>query len=102
MRRIRNPDLYPGFLFISNFGQYTESINRLANFAQLRGVSHVLGTHIEMTATPGVAYPYGTTYQPNERVLELGIGHLLELQVALNAMGSNPSYLALDDFHIWP
>ena len=94
--------LYPGFLFISNFGQYTESINRLANFAQLRGVSHVLGTHIEMTATPGVAYPYGTTYQPNERVLELGIGHLLELQVALNAMGSNPSYLALDDFHIWP
>ena len=94
--------LYPGFLFISgqsNWSTYRASIARLATFALARPISHVLGTHIEMTATSGVAYPYGTTYQPNERSLELDLSHLLELDDALGLLPS-PVTEVHDDFII--
>jgi hypothetical protein len=61
-----------------------------------------MGTHIEMTSTPGVAYPYGTTYQPNEHDLQLGLDVLVELNAAVQAMGGNPVYQVHDDFIIVP
>lgn len=99
--------LYPGFLFIfgavsqGNFTIYRESIRRLVLFTEDKPVAWVLGTHIEMTATPGVAYPYGTNFQPEERVLELTRDHLLELHQALQAMGT-PVQEVHDDFIITP
>jgi glyoxylase-like metal-dependent hydrolase (beta-lactamase superfamily II) len=94
--------LYPGFLFISNWAAYKVSIHRLATFAETHNIAHVLGTHIEMSSTPGVAYPYGTTYQPDEHVLQLGLKHLLELDEACRNMGSNPVQEVHDDFIITP
>jgi glyoxylase-like metal-dependent hydrolase (beta-lactamase superfamily II) len=78
--------LYPGFLFVSNLTAYKASIDRLTAFAANNPITNVLGAHIEMTATPGVAYPYGTAYQPNEHVLPLGVQHLLELDLALDTI----------------
>ena len=93
---------YPGFLFISNFAQYRDSIARLVDFTQTRNVIYCMGTHVEMSATPGVAYPYGTTHQPNEHVLQLTLDNLIELHEALQAMGNNPVFEIHDDFIIFP
>jgi len=96
--------LYPGLLFIRDWPAYRASMHRLAQFAATRPISHVLGAHIEMTATPKVCYPYRTTYQPDEHVLQLTAAHLVELDDALIQLGPNkpaqPS--AHDDFVIDP
>jgi glyoxylase-like metal-dependent hydrolase (beta-lactamase superfamily II) len=94
--------LYPGFLFISSFSQYKTSIQRLVDFTEDNPVCWVLGTHIEMSAVPGIAYPYGTVYQPNEHVLQLTRDHLVELNEALIAMGVTPHDEVHDDFIISP
>ncbi len=100
--------LYPGFLFISgavsqgNFVKYQASTQRLVDFIADKPVAWVFGTHVEMTSTPGVAYPYGTTVQPNERDPQLLRAHLLELNAAVQAMGSSPQVEVHDDFIIQP
>lgn len=94
--------LYPGFLFISNQSAYRASIDRVATFALQNPVLFVLGGHVEMTSTPGVAYPYGTAYQPFEHVVQLQVEHLFELQAALHAMPGAITYEVHDDFIIDP
>ena len=94
--------LYPGMLFINDWATYRTSIARLAQFAAGKAIAHVLGAHVEMTATPGQAYPYGTTYQPNEHVLQLAPAHLVELDAALTAIGDSPRRQVNDDFIIDP
>jgi glyoxylase-like metal-dependent hydrolase (beta-lactamase superfamily II) len=79
--------LYAGLLFVSDWTTYRASVARLQQFAAARPISHILGGHIEMTSTPTVNYAYGTTYQPNEHVLELSASHLAELDTALTALG---------------
>ncbi|MBS1118983.1 MAG: fold metallo-hydrolase [Deltaproteobacteria bacterium] len=96
--------LYPGLLFINNWTEYRTSMHRLAEFAAAHPISHVLGAHIEMTSTPKVNYPYGTTFQPAEHVLELTATHVAELDAALTALGPTPPAqpVAHDDFVIDP
>lgn len=97
---VTGDSLYPGYIFVndSNWAAYSSSIARLHTFAATRPIAAVLGTHVEMTSTPGVAYPYGTTYQPNERELQLDFAHLEELHLAVQAMGSSPVTEVHDDF----
>lgn len=94
--------LYPGRLYVSNFPAYVESINRLAAFAATRPIAHVLGTHIEQSRTPFTDYKVRTVYQPDEAVLELSRGDLLELQSALAEMNGTPQVRALSRFTISP
>jgi len=96
--------LYPGLLFISDWATYRTSVHRLAQFAATHPISHVMGAHIEMTATAKQVYPYGTTYQPNEHVLQLAASHLAELDAALTQLGATPPTqpVAHDDFVIDP
>ena len=94
--------LYPGRLYISNWTDYKASIARLHGFAQTNNVAYCMGTHIEMSSTPGVDYPIGSTYQPNERALPLDVAHLVELYQATQAMGNTPVYQVHDDFIIYP
>jgi hydroxyacylglutathione hydrolase len=94
--------LYPGFLFVDAWDDYRASIHRLRQFAEAHPIAHILGAHIEMSSMPGVAYPYGTTYQPEEHVLQLGLAHLVELDDALIALGSTPAEQVHDDFVIDP
>jgi hydroxyacylglutathione hydrolase len=93
---------YPGFLFISNFTQYKASIQRLVDFTAANPVCWITGTHIEMSAVPGVVYPYGTVYQPNEHTLQLTHDNLLELNQALIDMGATGHDEVHDDFIINP
>ena len=94
--------LYPGRLYVRDEAAFRASIDRLVDFTATREVAHVLGAHVENSRTPFVDYPEGTTYQPDEHVLELGRAHLLELQAALRATPGSLERRALRDFTIWP
>ena len=94
--------LLPGYLFIIDHPAYVATVARLWNFAQANPITFVLGCHVEMTATPGVPFPFGVTYQPNEHVLQLDVGHLQELHDALQAMGLPLQQEQHDDFLIMP
>jgi glyoxylase-like metal-dependent hydrolase (beta-lactamase superfamily II) len=94
--------LYPGRLYVRDRRAFVESIDRLVNFTRTCGVAHLLGAHIENTRTPYRDYPEGTTFQPEEHVLELGRAHLLELQEALRQMGDHLERRWLRDFTVWP
>jgi glyoxylase-like metal-dependent hydrolase (beta-lactamase superfamily II) len=94
--------LYPGRLYITDFPLYVASTRRLVQFTEGKPVAHILGCHIEQSATPFVDYPVGTNYQPREHSLELGRAHLLELLAALEQMQAKPVKLALRDFTVFP
>ena len=95
-------NLYPGRLYIRDWPTYAASTARLVAFAEEHLVSHLLGNHIEQTATPFLEYPIGSIYQPNEHPLELTRAHLLELHHALTRQNGVPARLALRDFTIFP
>ena len=92
---------YPGLIYVDDWDQYTRSIERLVNFAKDRAINAVLGTHIEMSNEPGVIYPIGSTYQPNERPLGLTLEHLEMLNDALQSV-DGPHELIFDAFIVRP
>jgi len=94
--------LYPGRLYVRDAPAFAASIDRLVDFTATREVAHVLGAHIENRRAPFLDYPQGTTYQPDEHVLELGRAHLLELQDAVRRMGSRLQRRPYRDFTVWP
>jgi len=94
--------LYPGRLYVTDFPAYLASTRRMVEFTATRPVAHILGCHIEQSATPFVDYPVGTKYQPNEHPLALGRAQLLELLAGLEAMQGKPVRAFYRDFTIWP
>jgi len=93
--------LYPGRLYVgaAEVSVFAASARRLAAFVETHPIAHVLGTHIEQSATAYVDYPRGTTYQPAEHSLELSRSHVLELNRAFEQM-KEPATVALPDFTI--
>jgi len=94
--------LYPGRLYVRDFGEFQRSTERLIHFTEGKVVAHILGCHIEETRTPYLDYPVGTMYQPDEHELALSRGALLELEEGLLSLHGKPARLALRDFSIWP
>ena len=94
--------LYPGRLYISDFPTYVQSVQRLVDFTAVNQVSYVLGAHIEMSAVAGDDFPIGSTFHPNEHVLQLRRAHLLELLNGLLGMQGSPHIETHDDFIIYP
>lgn len=96
--------LYPGRLYVptDQFAAFRDSIDRVVAFTKARRVAHVLGAHIEMTASPGKDFADGARSHPNERALELPYADLLELQAALHAMGDGPRRDVHPDFIVLP
>jgi hydroxyacylglutathione hydrolase len=94
--------LYPGRLYVSDWAAYVESTRRLVQFTETRPVAHIVGCHVEQSATPFVDYPVGTAYQPQEHVPELSRGTLLELMAGLEALHGKPARVFFRDFTIWP
>jgi glyoxylase-like metal-dependent hydrolase (beta-lactamase superfamily II) len=95
--------LYPGRLYINDWPAYKASVGRLVSFVGMGNpVVWVLGTHIEMTTTPGDDYPMGANKHPSEHALELGYPILDELNQAIDAMGATPVYEVHSDFIIYP
>lgn len=94
--------LYPGRLYIDDFATYQISMDRLVDFAHGESVCSVLGTHIEMSSTPGEDYEFGVDDHPDEHALALDVAHLEELEAAVDAMAGAPHIEAHDDFIVYP
>ena len=94
--------LYPGRLYVADVAAFQASTLRMIRFTADKPVAHVLGNHIEQTATPFHDYPVGTIFQPDEHALPLSRGALLELADALASMQQTPRRVLLRDFSIWP
>jgi glyoxylase-like metal-dependent hydrolase (beta-lactamase superfamily II) len=93
---------YPGRLYIQDWQAFKLSTQRLTGFTNKQTVSYILGNHIEMTKKPGIDYPRGTTYQPEEHILPLKVKDLHLLNEALKRLGGNPTYEIHDKFIIYP
>ena len=98
----------PGRLYVFDYPAFQDSMDRLVTFATSRPVSQVMGCHIEMTTTPGVDYPIGTTYQPDEAPLPMTVAHLMAIRDAAAqvadepATAEQPGIHVFDDFIIYP
>ena len=95
-------NLYPGRLYVRDWGAFTSSTQRLVDFTKGKMVTHILGNHIEQRSVPYREYTIGSMYQPQEHSLELTRGQLLELNEALLASGGKAARLAYRDFTVWP
>ncbi len=95
-------NVYPGRLYITEWDAFVKSTQRLVDFTQGRIISHLLGCHIEQTATPYLEFPIGSIFQPNEHILEMSRGQLLELNEALIGLKGKPTRLALRDMTLYP
>jgi hydroxyacylglutathione hydrolase len=94
--------VYPGLLYIKDWDTYRASISRLAQFAKTHRVTAVMGTHIEMSRTPGQVYPRGSTYQPDEAPLAVSAEELFGLDRSLQAAGAKPREIVLTKFVVTP
>ncbi len=91
---------YPGELFFEDFASYQSSIDKLVKFAEKHPISHILGTHVEITNTP--REEYGRGYEPDEHPLQLTVDDLIELRDVIFAMGDTPKTEFRDHFYINP
>lgn len=97
--------IYPGHLFIfqaSNWPVYVASLRRLAEFGLTHPVKWVLGCHIEMSGAPFGLLPYGLPAHPNEHVLQLPSGVLIDAFRAAASMGASPACKVLTHFALHP
>ena len=93
--------VYPGRLYARDITAFAQSMERLADFATARPVTHVMGCHIEMTRMPGRDYPVGTLYQPDEPPLQMTVAQLIAVRDATRAAAGKPGVHGFDDFIIY-
>ncbi|MEV3938862.1 MBL fold metallo-hydrolase [Glycomyces sp. NPDC049804] len=92
---------YPGRLYVQDWDAFAATVDRLVAWCDEHPVSHLLGCHVEMSVQPGVDYPRGWTYQPDEAALPMRVDQLRALQEAVREIGGAPGIHKYDDFHVW-
>jgi glyoxylase-like metal-dependent hydrolase (beta-lactamase superfamily II) len=92
--------IMPGRLYAKEYADFLQSLERLGGFAAQRGITRVLGCHIEMSRTPGRDYPAGSTYQPDEVPLRLPAERIAEIRDAARA-AAKPGVYVHGNFIIW-
>lgn len=93
--------LYPGRLYIKDWQSYRQSIARLQSFAEIKPISALMGTHIEMTTSLGKDYEMGSTYQPNEAALPMSKRELRLLNDIMQRR-AQPERVVVDRFIVYP
>ena len=93
--------VYPGRLYAPDYSEFARSLDRLADFAAARPVTHVMGCHIEMTRTPRLDYPIGTKYQPDEPPLQMTVAQLAAVRDAARSAAARRGAHTFDDFIIF-
>jgi glyoxylase-like metal-dependent hydrolase (beta-lactamase superfamily II) len=91
----------PGRLYAFDFPAFLASMNRMVQFAGKRRVTHVLGCHVEMTSKPRHDYPLGSTYQPDERPLQMTTAQLAAVRDAAAEVAARRGAHVFDDFIIY-
>ena len=90
----------PGRLYAPDFPAFLDSLERMADFAANRPVTHVMGCHIEMTRTPGRDYPLGCSYQPGEPPLQMTTQQLTAVRDSARQVAGQPGAHVFNDFLI--
>ena len=93
--------VYPGRLYVNDIDSFVDSLAELVRIAASRAVTAVMGCHIEMTTRPGVDYPVGTRYQPDEQRLDMSVDQLARVRDAAVAVQDSPGVHVFDDFAIF-
>jgi glyoxylase-like metal-dependent hydrolase (beta-lactamase superfamily II) len=94
--------LYPGRIYVTDLDAFRDSVERLVAFvAADHPVAHVLGSHIELSAS-GEEYDDGASAHPGERQLALGSEALDDLLATLRSMGATPARTRRPDYVIVP
>jgi len=93
--------VYPGRLYVTDAPAWIASIARLDDFASSHAVTAIMGCHIEMTTTPGIDYPAGTTWQPDEPPLPMSRAQLGRIRAVSDAALEVGRHV-FDDFIIEP
>ena len=93
--------VYPGRLYAFDFPAFTASLDRLADLALARPVTHVMGCHVEMSRVPGRDYPIGSRYQPDEPPLQLTIAQLFAVRDAARSVARKRGAHVFADFIIF-
>ena len=91
---------YRGRLYLEDWEAWVGSIKRVRKLADDYPVSHLINNHIEMTTTPGVDYPIGTTWQPDEPPMQMTLEMLDEAVKAIDDV-TEPGIYTYDDFLIY-
>ena len=94
--------IYPGRLYVPQWPEFVRSIDRLIDWCAERPVTYLLGCHVEMSTEPGVDYPVGWNYQPDETPLQLTKDHLKQIQDTLNVHDRQPGRYVLAEMIITP
>lgn len=92
--------VYPGRLFLADTAAFTASLEHLVDFAAARGVTHVMGGHVEMTRRPGRDHPLGALYQPDELPLQMAPGQVAAVRDAAISVAARRGVHSFDDFII--
>lgn len=93
--------VYPGRLYVNDPPAFRDSLDALVSMTETHPVSAVMGCHIEMTTTPGLDYPLGTTYQPDEPPLAMSVAQLRDVRAAAIVAQDRPGVHRSDDFAIY-
>lgn len=91
---------YRGRLYLDDWEAWAASINRLGAIADEYPVAHLVNNHIEMTNTPGVDYPVGTTWHPDEPPMEM-TREMLDVAIEATKVIEKPGIYIYDDFMIY-
>jgi len=93
---------YPGRLYVRDWQAFKDSISTLVSFSKRHTIRAIMGTHIEMSKQPGVDYPMGNLFQPDEAPLPLFVNDLELLDTVLIDMGDEADDKVLDKVIISP
>lgn len=96
--------LYPGRLYFQcgKVDEFRRSIDRIAEFANTRDVSWILGGHIELAQKAGKTFSSNDLARADERLLEMTPATITDVQSALLQMGNSPRVESHDDFILFP
>lgn len=92
---------YPGRLYIRDWSLFADSIERLTKLTKTSRINGFLGTHIEM-AKNGTDFPVGSTYQPDEVDLYLGVSELTKLNNMIKQLGDSATKAQVGDVILYP
>lgn len=94
--------LYPGRLYVRDWGAYRASIARLVAFAETRPVKHVIGAHIELDADEVEYAERSGAARANEHGMLMSVAHLRALHERLKELGDTPARSRGRDWVIVP
>lgn len=93
--------LYPGRLYINDWDEFKDSIERLIEFSETYPIEYILGCHIEMSIHPKLDYLIRSSYQPHERPLQMTVTQLHSLRTAIEQIQGKPGIYSFDDYIIY-